>query len=98
MSPHLERRPGGAGPQWVLEVEASPHETPPHNPATSRNGVRKLLSETAKGVSQRKYDRSEYSRDEVAGGWGESLWGGMALLALHPQHPGRCDAYDPGSP
>ena len=59
-----------------MDFQAPPHETPPHNLATSRNGVRKLRSETATGLSQREYQRSEYSRDEVAGEWGGKSPGG----------------------
>ena len=50
------------------------HRLPPMRPptimSTSTNGVRKLWSETATGLSQQEYLHSGYSRDEVTWAWG----------------------------
>ena len=66
---------------YVYYIQAPPYETPPHDPVTSRDGVRKPCSETATGLSQQEYLHGEYSRDEVTGEWGgESLGGGWHFV------------------
>ena len=65
---------------------------------SSRDGVRKLCSETAKGLSQREYLHSEYSRDELRGHKGDSQWVGVELRPELLHHSSGCNANDPESP